>query len=295
MTARQQYITVGYYPTRKAALAALASFNGVRPVTDPTFGELYDRWWTQHSPQLSPLSVKKYTLLSKRLAPLSTVKASALTVDYLDDFFRQMDATEGVKATASGLAKQVLRYATKKGIFSSDIASMMDTFTAPKSQIRREVFSAAEIQDLRKDPSPYAAAALVALYGGWRPGEVLSLTPSQVDLDNMIITAGSKTKAGTGRTVPIHSAIQPLVRQLVENSSAVLFPFSYTSYRIWLRAKGHTPHDTRHTFATAAKNAGMDSTIRKRILGHAVTDITESVYTHATADQYRAEMEKIKY
>ena len=56
----------------------------------------------------------------------------------------------------------------------------------------------------------------------------------------------------------------------------------------------HKPHDTRHTFITLAKKAGMNEYILKLIVGHAIQDITEKVYTHRTMEELQAEIEKIK-
>lgn len=42
-----------------------------------------------------------------------------------------------------------------------------------------------------------------------------------------------------------------------------------------------------------AKACNVDEYILKLIVGHAIDDITEKVYTHRTIDQLRAEMEKI--
>ena len=53
------------------------------------------------------------------------------------------------------------------------------------------------------------------------------------------------------------------------------------------------PHETPHTFITKAKACNVDEYILKLIVGHAIDDITEKVYTHRTIDQLRAEMEKI--
>ena len=55
----------------------------------------------------------------------------------------------------------------------------------------------------------------------------------------------------------------------------------------------HTPHDTRHTFITKAKESGVDEYILKLIVGHAIDDITEKVYTHRTLDELKQEIEKI--
>ena len=60
--------------------------------------------------------------------------------------------------------------------------------------------------------------------------------------------------------------------------------------------KGLTPHCTRHTFSTQAKRCGMDSGIRKRIMGHSLNgDVTESVYTHPTFEDLVHEMNKLDF
>ena len=53
------------------------------------------------------------------------------------------------------------------------------------------------------------------------------------------------------------------------------------------------PHDTRHTFITAAKAAGVDEYILKMIVGHSITDVTEATYTHRTIEQLYNEICKI--
>lgn len=55
----------------------------------------------------------------------------------------------------------------------------------------------------------------------------------------------------------------------------------------------HRPHETRHTFITKAKACNVDEYILKLIVGHAIEDITEKVYTHRTMEQLKSEMEKI--
>lgn len=55
----------------------------------------------------------------------------------------------------------------------------------------------------------------------------------------------------------------------------------------------HHPHETRHTFISKAKACGMDEYILKLIVGHAIEDITEKVYTRRTIEQLRSEIEKI--
>lgn len=61
--AKQLYITVGYYPTRKDALNALAEFNN-NPydinVAKVTFEDIYERWSDEHFPTVSDSNVTGY-------------------------------------------------------------------------------------------------------------------------------------------------------------------------------------------------------------------------------------------
>ena len=57
----------------------------------------------------------------------------------------------------------------------------------------------------------------------------------------------------------------------------------------------HKPHDTRHTFISAAKSANMNEYILKLIVGHEILDITEKVYTHRSMQELADEIEKIVY
>ncbi|BCN32100.1 hypothetical protein bsdtb5_33950 [Anaeromicropila herbilytica] len=55
----------------------------------------------------------------------------------------------------------------------------------------------------------------------------------------------------------------------------------------------HSPHETRHTFITLAKNANIDEYKLKLIVGHAIQDITEKVYTHRSIEELKEEINKI--
>ena len=45
------------------------------------------------------------------------------------------------------------------------------------------------------------------------------------------------------------------------------------------RLPNHKPHDPRKTFVTMAKKSGVNDFAIKRIVGHAIEDLTENVYT----------------
>lgn len=56
----------------------------------------------------------------------------------------------------------------------------------------------------------------------------------------------------------------------------------------------HKPHDTRHTFITKAKDAGINEYVLKLIVGHEIRDVTEKIYTHRTLEDMQYEIEKIR-
>lgn len=149
----------------------------------------------------------------------------------------------------------------------------------------------------------FADMILIAIYSGWRPQELSILKVKDIDLEEDIMTGGMKTEAGTDRVVPIH----PLVRDLIvarvadakELGSEYLFNdpdgqqgtyMTYDKYRVRFNKVMkrlemiHHPHETRHTFITKAKKYRMDDNLLKLIVGHAIVDITERVYTHRVMD-----------
>lgn len=56
----------------------------------------------------------------------------------------------------------------------------------------------------------------------------------------------------------------------------------------------HRAHDGRNHFITMAKKAGIDEYALKYIVGHAIQDVTERVYTQREISWLIEEMQKIK-
>ena len=159
---------------------------------------------------------------------------------------------------------------------------------------------------------------LIQCYSGWRPQELGLIRLEDVDLENWTFRGGMKSDAGTDRIVPIHSKIRDLVvRKYNEakelNSEYLLncadthtvrstIELTYDKYknryatirdRLKLNPE-HKPHDPRMHFITMAKKYGVDEYAIKYIVGHAINDVTEKVYTKREIDWLKTEIEKIK-
>lgn len=162
------------------------------------------------------------------------------------------------------------------------------------------------------DDIPYADIVLIQCYMGWRPQELCALRIDGVNLEKRYIVGGMKTSSGKERTVPIHANIHALVerhyKEALRRGSDYLFCcpdsgngiLTYEKYRTRfnrvmskLGIEGHKPHDPRKTFVTMCKNAGVDEYAIKHMVGHAISDITESIYTDRSVEWLAEELTKL--
>jgi integrase len=186
------------------------------------------------------------------------------------------------------------------------------------SEMERMFEAAKSIAD--RSPSIHFALRL-ALNGGMRDAEIKKLRWSQIDFTRNILTVGkAKTKAGTGRLVPLNGELLAafiahrdwylkkfLVKNVAElNHNWYVFPFGRRGYMepqkpvttfktAWtsVRAKAGVTgrwHDTRHTVVSDMLEAGASAATVKATVGHVSNRILER-YTHANVDAQRRAVE----
>lgn len=165
---------------------------------------------------------------------------------------------------------------------------------------------------------PYIDVVLIQCYSGWRPQELGLIKLENVNLKEGVFIGGMKTDAGTDRIVPIHSKIKTLVekryKEATEIGSTYLinctdththrssYMFTYDKYRQRFEKirdqlglnQQHRAHDGRMHFITTAKKYGVDEYAIKYMVGHAINDITEKIYTQRETNWLKEEIEKIK-
>jgi integrase len=175
------------------------------------------------------------------------------------------------------------------------------------------------------DDDTFRCVGLLALYSGARTDEVCSLRVADVDLDALAFTVrAGKTEAAL-RVLPLHSAIVPAVERMVaraeDASREFLFPLkpdaegkrdgALRAYRRMDRLFGEDRPDRRtdpnskvifdfyglrHTAGTALERAGVDATLRGRIMGHTPEDLASSTYSAgAELEQMRAAIERLRF
>lgn len=150
---------------------------------------------------------------------------------------------------------------------------------------------------MEKDGSDAAKIALMMIYTGMRIGELFSLPLK--DYHESYVIGGEKTKAGRDRVIPIRPEGRKYFAYFASRATGDLLISGYDGQRIpanyrkrdfyplleKLGIPKHTPHATRHTYATWARNAGIQPEILQKIIGHANFSTTADIYIHADAEK----------
>ena len=166
---------------------------------------------------------------------------------------------------------------------------------------------------MSKEDTPLANLIVIASYTGARIEEICSLQRKHIDsVNHSISIIGAKTAAGN-RTIPIHSAIQPLVEKLMEQSTDDYLISKLTKNKYGDRSNAigkrfgrlktaegydshHVFHSIRKTFVTMLENAGVIENVTADIVGHEKPRITYGLYSGGTTlDVMRESIEQISY
>ncbi|MBD5495437.1 MAG: tyrosine-type recombinase/integrase [Lachnospiraceae bacterium] len=318
---KQIRFTIGYYATREEAMIALADYNE-NPydikADSITFSEVYEKWSENYFPTLSNASsIRTVKAAYAYCNGLYNMRMKDIRVSHLEGAILDADVGDSTKSRMKSLFNMLYKYSLAHDIVEKNYAAVMFANGNPiKREREKEIitFTPDEVLLLwdNIDIIPFADMVLIDIYSGWRPQELAILKVTDIDLENATMKGGLKTDAGKNRIVPIHSLIMPLIEKRMQEATALQSEYlfndengqqgtymTYDKYRnrfqkIMNRLKlKHRPHEARHTFITKAKACGVDEYILKLIVGHAIEDITEKVYTHRTIEQLRTEMEKI--
>lgn len=217
---------------------------------------------------------------------------------------------------ALSFARKYWTYLQDVGVVSDDAypfvgVKLPDTLKAPER--KREPFDEVDIpilfEALQVDRSVYLAS-LVALHSGARLAEILGLTKSDIvhfENHTCFHIAGTKTEA-SNRYVPIHSALQPIIDLLLDESDEQwLIPHVRSkggAYRRGdvlgkrfgrLKTKLNFPstkvfHSLRKTFITACEQAEAPEGVVADIVGHEKQTMTYGLYSGGSSIPQRAKV-----
>lgn len=301
---KQQYKYLGYYEKKTEARNALRNYL-VNPYDleykDTTLLTIFEEW--EKRSELADATMKSYKTAFRQGSALHNMNIRDIKAIHLE---KTMDTMKpNMQSIFKNAMSHVYTYALKHEIVDKNIISLISV-KSPGAAKERKPFTIEEIEKLKAFKHPLNDSALILLYTGLRINELLDIETKNVNLEKRYMTGGKKTKAGQNRIIPLHDDIFELVKSRYNENNKYLFTkdghqITYMSYRkiYWNKMINalnfeHTPHDTRHTFTTFADRCGMNKVALKKIIGHALGDMTDH-YTHKNLTELLSEVNKIKY
>ncbi|MDO4331050.1 MAG: tyrosine-type recombinase/integrase [Lachnospiraceae bacterium] len=299
----QEYLTIGYAPTKAEGLRMLAEYNK-NPydvnAAKITFQEVYEKWSSEKYSVISNSNVQGYMASYHICAPLydrifKDIKLAELQ-HVVDTCGKNYPTLKKLKI----LFNQLYDFAMKNEICSKDYSKYVNITKFKDrnpNKFDRNKFSEDEIEKLwvMKDDK-YYQIVLMLIYNGVRISEFLNLKKEQIHLDEQYFDVlESKTENGI-RKVPIADKVLPFYQAWFDSAPQCPYllhtengrPFKYrnyyNSYFLPLMENlgmEHTPHCCRHTCVSLLVTAGVEQTFIKKIVGHSsAMNLTEKVYTH---------------
>ena len=243
---------------------------------------------------------------NNHLQPLYKVKIFDLKYKQMQNVIDSIKLGYTTKGYAKTICKKIFDKAID--IYELPIKNPTDKLkigTKTKSD-KHKPFKIEEINKLWKfKENDIVKIFLINLYGGERPNEIFTAEKANIFLDDNYFKSGSKTEAGKDRIIPIHPDIKPIFEEFCERDSQYPFQtifddfnynkFSRESKKIMAELNfEHTPYDCRHTFITRMDKLGARDKLVKQIVGHSISDITET-YTHRDVEDLFNEIKKLNY
>lgn len=307
---KQTYINIGYYPTRKDAMMALAAYNenpNIFEASTITFAEVYDLWSERKYNTIAEANKRGYIAAYKLCDKLKPTLMRDIKAAHLQDAMDSSGKNYATKQKLKALMGQIFKYGMENDIVDKNYATFVKIEKDDDSKrLVRVPFTEKEIEALWANVGfAWVDTVLIMIYTGLRIGELLSTESAKVHLAEKYLIGGSKTEAGKDRVIPLHNRIIPLVKKRLADGGNLLIikdkgAVRYGNYLkdIWAGIMNtlsmeHKPHDCRHTFASRGDSFGMNKLCIKKIMGHAISDITDGVYTHKDIDELVAEANKL--
>lgn len=294
------YKSIGYAPTKEEALMMLAEYNrnpydlDMRKVT---VQEVYKMWSDRDFPKMKKGSVSSLKSAWNHCSSVASLRYIELKAYQMQDCIDNCGCGYSTQWAIKNLFGHLDKFALELDIIVK--CNSMLISAPPIPETTKTPFTEDEIQKVwNVQDQPWCDSLLCFLYMGWRISELLSIRTVNVNLEEGTIIAGTKTKNGKNRIVPIHPKILPFVRARCAAGDEYLFSYNHKHcsasqyYVIWNAFMEqlemcHTPHECRHTFRSRLDSAGGNKVCIDLLMGHKSKEVGERVYTHKTIQELR--------
>ena len=266
----------------------------------PTFTQVYERFYAEKFPEghkYSKASERSYKAAYMNCTRLHNTTFSTLKYNDLQSVIDDCPLKHASLELMVSLLHQMYKYAIMNDICEKDYSSGLKIKKSDDDE-KGVPFTMEELSRIyaaREDET--AEMLMIMCLSGFRINEYQNI---HVDLSEWYFRGGSKTNAGKDRIVPIHTRLRSIVfdrmqrhgKLLLCNAGTFRKDMNSLLHRIGID-EHHTPHDCRHTFSYLCEKYEVAENDRKRMLGHAFSDVTNKVYGHRDLEELRKQIEKI--
>lgn len=320
--------------TRQTVLFEEACKHGLRGKA-VKFEAFCEEWFEEYAkPNLRNTTYERLLQLRERIyKAIGHLRMDKITPRQIQAFVHTLSKDGANERTGGALAPKTIRhylslisdvfsYAIKMGVASDNPCSKV---TIPKvEQKEKQIYTTEEVTRLlsllNSEPLKYRVFFTLAIYSGFRRGELLGLEWKDIDFANRIIsvrrtscytaekgiyTDTTKTKRSQ-RTIKFPLEIMELLRDFKEEQDGEMLKFgskwvetdrlftkwngepmnNQTPYG-WLKEfceKNDLPfygiHSFRHLFCSLLVNQGVDIVTVSGALGHSAVSTTSNIYCH---------------
>lgn len=290
------------FKTKREAMEWLSS----SPVNakSRTLSYYFEEWKVTKATKLSDSRVNSLENAWQKLKSVSLQPINSLTVMQLQQIINRY--TFGIARDVKSLLSILFKRACAEGVVTSNPAQFLEL--PEYKQKERKIFSMEDISRFwdywRKTKDEYAGAALIMIYTGMMPAELMDITLSKIDFDsNKIIGIGKKTSMRKDNPLMFPDAVAPILHELYGNicNNVKRFTYTQTTFRdkfIAMQKKAGitrplNPYSCRHTTASLlALNPDIAPTTISRAMRHSNTETTER-YKHISEQSIKKVLDLI--
>ena len=293
----------GYFATYTEAFTALVEQqkNPYEIEKDISFLELYQEWYEIQKRSAKKGNLNHYQMGFKNLKEIYSMPVKDIKPRVIRSVIDKHRDTPSAPKRMKVVLNMVLDYALENELIPRNYARETKIETGFQTIKEHMTFSPKEMNILWQHTDDNTVKMiLIQCYTGLRPGELTSLLTENIFLNENYLIGGMKTKAGIDRKVPIHPAVKGFLEYFIRENSEQKYLFHKSeSYKVRIETyrvafkdilekyhlnTEHRCHDPRKFFVTEAKKYQLDEYAIKLIVGHAIRDITEKVYTERSLD-----------
>lgn len=256
----------GGFPTKKAAYDYLPILieETVRKIgyrDKVTLATEYEPWSETALLRLSPSKQTAYRIAWDKLASIHNADITELTIADLQKVVDQQASTYYPARDMKCLLSHIYKRACAEDVIRTNLAEFI---VLPElEETEASAYTEEEVQKMwtaYKEGDTFVGLALIMIYTGMMPGELLACKKTMIDIENQtIIGAGLKTKERRSKPIVIPDFIIPILLEIYDSHnykslvgmSRDRFYERYHEMSQRLGIRDLPPYACRHTTATA--------------------------------------------